>query len=155
MQVSPTGIPEQRGVSEKAQSLSPIDLARDSFDEVAPSVTPSVKKGAKKRDSNIVISENNGSDEEIVYVARRQKKSRKSVPLPASSSQSSEEVQVIEQVVTVDLQVDSDDLPKTGHFGDYAAAEEEAASIGSETVLGSSSSNKSVDLLAGDDSDEV
>jgi hypothetical protein len=42
-----TGIRKQR-VSKKAQSLSPVGLARDSFDKVAPSVTPSVRKGAKR-----------------------------------------------------------------------------------------------------------
>jgi hypothetical protein len=43
----------QQKISKKAQSLSPIDLAWDSFEEMAPSftvfVTPgAVKKGAKR-----------------------------------------------------------------------------------------------------------
>jgi hypothetical protein len=89
------------------------------------------------------------SGEEIVYVTGLQKKI-KSAPLPAS--QLSEEVQVVEQV-TLDLKVESQDLPKTGRFGDYAAEEvNKTNSIGSETVLGSLS-NKSVNLLA-HDSDE-
>jgi hypothetical protein len=99
-----TGIREQR-LSEKAQSLNPIDLAQDSFDKVAPSVTPIVRKGVKRPPAttnlNVVLSKNNGSNEEIVYVRRRRKK-RKLVPLPAL--QSSKEVQVIEQV-TLDLEV--------------------------------------------------
>jgi hypothetical protein len=96
-----------------------------------------------------VLYKNNGSDEEIVYVTRCQKK-KKLVPfLPAL--QSSDEVQVVEQV-TLNLEVKSQDLPKTGRFGDYATPADKTALIGSKTVLGSSS-NKSVNLL-GDSSNE-
>jgi hypothetical protein len=49
------------------------------------------------------------------------------------------------------LEVKNQDLPKTGHFGDYAPPEE-TASLGSETVTGSAS-GKSINLLA-DDSDK-
>jgi hypothetical protein len=122
--VPTTSIPQQK-VSEKAQSLSLIDLAWD---------------------SDVVLSENNGSNNKIIYAAHRRKK-RKLVPSPAL--QSSKEVQVIEQV-TLNLEVDSQDLPKTGRFGDYA---NKTNSIGSETVTGSSS-DKSVNLLA-DNLDEV
>jgi hypothetical protein len=145
----------QQEVSKEAQSLSPVDLAWDSFEEMAPSSSPStsfvtpsaVKKGAKRppvtTNSNVVISENNGSDKEIIYVAQCRKK-RKLVPLTAS--QSSEEVQVIEQV-ELDLEVKSHDLPKTGHFGDYEVLYTD--SIGSKTVAGNSS-DKFVNLLADD-----
>jgi hypothetical protein len=124
-----TGIREQRVVSEKAQSLSLINLAQDSYnEEVAPSITPSVRKGAKRppstTHSNVVLSENNGSDEEIVYVTRHRKK-KKLVPfLPAL--QLSDKVQVIEQV-TLNLEVNSQDSPKTGQFGVYAAADKTAS----------------------------
>jgi hypothetical protein len=149
--VPATGIPQQR-VSEKAQSLSPINLAQDSFDKVgvAPSVTLSdVKKGVKRTPiltTNVPLSKNNGSNDKIIYVPHHRKK-RKLVPLPAL--QLSEEVQVVEQV-TLDLEVKNQDLPKTGRFGDYA---NDTNSVGRETVTGSSS-DKSVNLLA-DDSDKV
>jgi hypothetical protein len=92
--------------------------------------------------------EKNGSDKEIVYVACRRKK-KKLVPfLPAL--QSSDKVQVIEQS-GLSLEDKSQDLPKTGCFDDYTAADKTAL-LGIETVVGSGS-NKSVNLLA-DDSDE-
>jgi hypothetical protein len=118
--VVPTTSIQQKVSEEKAQSLSPIDLAWDSFEEMAPSSSPStsfvtpsaVKKGSKRppvtTNSNVVLSKNNGSDDKIIYVAHRRKK-RKLVPLPAS--QSSEEVQVIEQV-ELNLEVESQDLPR-------------------------------------------
>jgi hypothetical protein len=69
-------------VSKKTKSLSPINLAQDSFEESTPSapstsfVTPSVKKVAKRppvtTSSNVVLSKNNGSNGEIVYVAHQE-----------------------------------------------------------------------------------
>jgi hypothetical protein len=154
------GIPAR--YSERAQSMSPIDLAQDSFsssppEEVAPSVTPSVRKAAKKRpprhitQSDVVLSESHGSDEEIVYVAQRRKKVKS-----APTSQSSDEVEVVDQS-GLSLEVETQDLPKTGHFGECHSprppAVEEAASLGSETVV-DEESDKSVNLLADEDSDE-
>jgi hypothetical protein len=145
--------PEQK-VSERAQSCSPKDLARDSFgsgNESAPStpsssrhITPSVTKKKKEapaaaasttstattRSSNIVLSENCGSDDEIIYVAQRRKK-RKTAPRLAASPLS--EVEVIEQV-----EVESQDLPETGHFGDYARVKDDSdvdsGSVGGDSV---------------------
>ncbi len=112
--VPPTGIPEQRGVSEKAQSLSPINLALDSFQESL--VMPTVTKKRLTANSSSVLSENNGSNNEIVYANCRRK--RNSAPLPASQSS---KVQVIEQV-ELDLEVNTQvDLPQTGHFGEHFA----------------------------------
>jgi hypothetical protein len=130
----------QQKVSKKAESLSPIDLAQDSFEEMAPSstlfVTPSaVKKGANMppvtTKSNVVLSKNNGSNGNIIYVAPCRKK-RKSVSLPAS--QLSEKVQVIAQV-ELDLEVKIQDTPKTGRFGDYAVEVNDTNFTGSETVV--------------------
>jgi hypothetical protein len=70
------------------------------------------------------------------------------VPLPAYQSSKK---QVIEQV-ELDLEVKSQDLPKTGHFGDYSNAQvldDDDDSNGSKTVTGNLS-NKSVNLLADD-----
>jgi hypothetical protein len=82
-----TGIREQRA-SEKAKSLNPIDLAQDSFDKVAPSVTSIVRKGAKRPPAttnlNVVLSKNNRSNEEIVLfrsVAAGRRESRCPCPL--------------------------------------------------------------------------
>jgi hypothetical protein len=151
------GIPAR--YSERAQSMSPIDLAQDSFssspEEVAPSVTPSVRKAAKKRpprhitQSDVVLSESHGSDEEIVYVAQRRKKVKS-----APTSQSSDEVEVVDQS-GLSLEVETQDLPKTGHFGECHSprppvVEEAAPSLGSETVVDEESEN----LLADEDSDE-
>jgi hypothetical protein len=101
---------------------------------------------------NVVLLENNGSDEEIVYVRRLRKKIKLAPFLPVP--QSSDEVQVVDQS-GLSLEVESQDLPKTGRFGDYRARPaEEAASLGSETVVDRSArSDKYVNLLA-DDSDE-
>jgi hypothetical protein len=99
-------MPAAQKVSKKAQSLSPIDLAWDSFEESTSStsfVTPSVKKVAKRpvtMSSNVVLSENNGNNNKTIYVACCRKK-RKLVPLPASQSS---KVQVIEQVKTFQRQ---------------------------------------------------
>jgi hypothetical protein len=41
-------VPAAQKVSKKAQSLSPIDLTRDSFEEFSSFVTPSVKKVTKR-----------------------------------------------------------------------------------------------------------
>jgi hypothetical protein len=131
--------------------MSPINLAQDSFSslpEVAPSVTPSARKAAKRPPNtillNVVLSENNGSNEEIVYVCQRRKKKKLAPFLPVS--QSSDKVQVVDQS-GLSLQVESQDLPKAGRFGDYHAppAAEEAALLGSETVVdeSASASNKS------------
>jgi hypothetical protein len=79
-------------VSKKTHSLSPIDLAWDSFEESTSStsfVTPSVKKVAKRpvtMSSNVLLKNNNGSDNEIVNVACCRTKKRKLVPLSASQS---------------------------------------------------------------------
>jgi hypothetical protein len=59
-------------------------------------------------------------------------------------------VQVIEQV-ELDLEVESQELPKTGHFGDYSNAQvldDDNNSIGSSKTVTGNSSNKSVNLLA-------
>jgi hypothetical protein len=157
MPMPDTGIPRQRFIiSKRAQSLSPIDLAQDSFSsspEVAPSVKPSVRKAAKMPpstiQSNVVLSENNGSDEEILYVRSRKKKKNLAPFLPAL--QSSDKVQVIDQS-GLSLEVEIQDLPKAGRFGDYAPADETAL-LGSKTVADRSGSDKAVNLLA-DDSDE-
>jgi hypothetical protein len=82
--------------------------------------------------SNIVLSENNGSNNKIIYAACRRKK-RKLVPLPASQSS---KVQVIEQV-KLDLEVENQDLPNTSHFGNYRNAQmldDDNDSNGSKTV---------------------
>jgi hypothetical protein len=159
MPMPDTEIPRHRFVSERAQSMSPIDLAQDSFSsspEVAPPITPSVRQAAKRppstTQSNVVLSENNGSDEEIVYVCQRRKKKKLAPFLPAL--QSSDKVQVVDQS-GLSLEVKSQGLPKTGRFGDYHAppAAEEAASLGSKTVADGSANDKSVNLSA-DDSDE-
>jgi hypothetical protein len=90
MPMPDTGIPRQRFVSKRVQSMSPIDLAQDSFSslpEVAPSVTPSVWKAAKRppstTHSNVVLLENNSSNEKIVYVRQRRKKKKLAPFLPA------------------------------------------------------------------------
>ena len=141
--------------------MSPIDLAQDSFssspEEVAPSVTPSVRKAARKRpprsitQSDVVLSESHGSNEEIVYVAQRRKKVKS-----APTLQSSDEVEVVDQS-GLSLEVETQDLPKTGHFGECHSprppAVEEAALLGSEKVV-DKESDKSVHLLADEDSDE-
>jgi hypothetical protein len=123
--------------------MSPIDLARDSFEDSL--VTPSVTKRPAKRPttSQVVLSKNNGSNEEIFYVAHRKKKKRKtrktqSLVLPASQSS---KVQVIEQV---DTQVD---LPQTGHFGEDCNNKSDADS--EETDIG----GRSVNLLDEDEED--
>jgi hypothetical protein len=149
-------VPATQKASEKAQSLTIIDLAWDSFGEWVPSapsisfVTPSAVKKVAKRppvttSSNVVLSKNNGSDDKIICVACPRKK-RKLVPLPTSQSS---KVQVIEQV-ELNLEVESQDLPKTGHFGDYSntqVLEDDDDSIGSKAVTGNSS-DKAVNLLA-------
>ncbi len=75
---------------EKARSMSPLNLARESFE-----VTPSVKKVPSKRtataqaSNNFVLSENigSGSKDKIVYVQQLCKKIRKPAPSPPESSQ--------------------------------------------------------------------
>ena len=83
--------------------------------------------------------------EAIVYVARiRQRTRLPAVPLvvPASSSQQSSEVQVVEQV-DLDSEIDTQvDLPQTGHFGsdfvikvdNESDADSEATDIGGRPV---------------------
>ncbi len=65
-------------VSEKARSMSPLNLARESFE-----VTPSVRKVPSKRrtatvqaSNNFILSENigSGSEDEMVYVLQLRKK---------------------------------------------------------------------------------
>ena len=155
MRVPPKNV---AAVSEKARSMSPLNLARESF-----IVTPSVRKVPSKRrtataqaSNNFVLSENigSGSEDEIVYVQQLRKKIRKPAPLPPASSQ---EVQVIEQV-----EVESQDLPKTCNFakfgGNSRATAQELKSDGSETNVDAvdnnssarSTSDKSVNLLEED-----
>ena len=146
-------------VSEKARSMSPLNLARESFE-----VTPSVRKVPSKRrtataqqaSNNFVLSENigSGSEDEIVYVQQLRKKIRKPAPSPPESSQ---EVQVIEQV-----EVESQDLPKTCNFakfgGNSRATAQELESDGSKTDVDAvdnnlsarSTSDKSDNLLEED-----
>ena len=154
----PPAIQKSVSVSEKARSMSPLNLARESFE-----VTPSVRKVPSKRrtataqaSNNFVLSENigSGSEDEIVYVQQLRKKIRKPAPLPPESSQ---EVQVIEQV-----EVESQDLPKTCNFAEFggnsrATAQELESDAGSETDVDAvdnnsarSTSNKSVNLLEED-----
>jgi hypothetical protein len=86
--------------SKMAQSMSPIVLGRDSFEDslVTPSVTKRPAAAVNTTTLQVVLSEKNRSNKEIFYVAHRRKKKRKtrktqSLVLPASQSS---EVQVIE-----------------------------------------------------------
>jgi hypothetical protein len=151
--------PKNVSVSEKARSMSPLNLARESF-EVTPSVrkVPSSKRrtATAQASNNFVLSENigSGSEDEIVYVQQLRKKIRKPAPSPPESSQ---EVQVIEQV-----EVESQDLPKTCNFAEFggnsrATAQELESDAGSETDVDAvdndsarSTSDKSVNLLEED-----
>ena len=154
MVVPPT---RKNEASEKARSMSPLNLARESFE-----VTPSVRKVPSKRTvtaqalNNFVLSENigSGSKDEIIYVQQLCKKIRKPAPSPPESSQ---EVQVIEQV-----EVESQDLPKTCNFAEFggnsrATAQELESDARSETDVDAvdndsarSTSDKSVNLLEED-----
>ncbi len=150
--------PKNVSVSKKARSMSPLNLARESFE-----VTPSVRKVPSKRrtataqaSNNFVLSENigSGSEDEIVYVQQLRKKIRKPAPSPPKSSQ---EVQVIEQI-----EVESQDLPKTCNFAEFggnsrATVQELESDAGSETDVDAvdnesarSTSDKSVNLLEED-----
>ncbi len=147
--------PKNVSVSEKARSMSPLNLARESF-EVTPSVrkVPSSKRrtATAQASNNFVLSENigSGSEDEIVYVQQLRKKIRKPAPSPPESSQ---EVQVIEQV-----EVESQDLPKTCNFAEYGKSRASAQELdsGSETDVddvdknSTKSGDQSVNLLEDD-----
>jgi hypothetical protein len=150
--VSPT---QKNEPSEKARSMSPLNLARESFE-----VTPSVRKVSSKRtataqaSNNFVLSENigSGSEDEIVYVQQLRKKIRRPALLPPESSQ---EVQVIEQV-----KVESQNLPKTCNFAEFGGSSRATAQkllhsgsktdVADDNNLTKSSSNQSVNLLEDD-----
>ncbi len=114
MVVPPT---QKNEASEKARSMSPLNLARESF-EVTPSVrkVPSKRTATAQASNNFVLSENigSGSEDEIVYVQQLRKKIRRPAPSPPESSP---EVQVIEQV-----KVESQDLPKTCNFAELGGS---------------------------------
>jgi hypothetical protein len=114
-----------------------------------------------------VLSENQGSEEEITYVATRRNKTKK--PLPASKpaarrpASPSSEVVVVEQV-DVDVEVDIQDLPQTGHFREdchqQSGIKMQAGSVGSDSGKQSETDlyeliKQSQNLLEDDDSDHT
>jgi hypothetical protein len=142
--VVPPASQANKNVSEKARSMNPLNLARDSF-EVTPSVrmVPSKMTATAQASTNFVLSENigSGSEDKIIYVQKLHKKKRKPAPLPESSQE---------------VKVKSQDLPKTCNFADYGNYRASAQELdsGSNTNVDRNSndkwSNQSVNFLEED-----
>jgi hypothetical protein len=144
----PPAPPAAAAPSQMAQTMSPIDLSRDSFEESV--VTPSVTKkrpAVNITTSQVVLSENNGSDEEIYYVARRRKKGTRKTRKTPPSVPTASEVEVIEEQVIE--QVDTQVLPQTGHFGEHSPPNNDDGN-NEETDTDAESEERSVNLLAED-----
>jgi hypothetical protein len=140
-------------VSNKARSLSPVDLSRDSFEETHVTPTHPFKKRVVATSSTYDLSENNESesDEEVVSYVPSRKKKRK----PSRVSQS--EVQALLDASQEDHdnrreayhheEHDNDrggachdeheehEEPQTGHSGEKSDGYS-SVSEGSETDLG-------------------
>jgi hypothetical protein len=96
-----------------------------------------------------VLSKNRGSQEEVEYVGTQQRnKAKKPAPLP--------EVAVPEQA-DVDVEIGSQDLPRTGHFDESEYQTQPCGSVGSESDISQSqiqnSQSLSENLLEDDDSE--
>jgi hypothetical protein len=132
----------------ESSSLTPIDL-----DATSSFVTPDVKKESSRAKRNsMVLSENVGDDEEVVYVRRAKKKVKKGES-PAGrklAPQPSEVVELLSQEERGEIDSQAD-LPQTGNFGSVfepAAADE---SDGGETVV--EKGDQSPNLLEDDSAD--
>jgi hypothetical protein len=131
---------------EKARSMSPVNLAKASFEVLTPHVTRAPSKRtatAQALADFVLLSENlstSGSEDEIVYVQQLCKKKRKPVPSPESSPEVQVEVQVIVQV-----KVESHGLPMPCNFAGNSRVSVHQLDSGSETNVNGNSNDKSSD----------
>jgi hypothetical protein len=134
--------------SQKAKRMIPVELAQESY-----STPPGNKRKARHivTNSSVVLSESRGSQEEVEYVGTQQRnKAKKPAPRPSSPLPEAE-VAVPEQS-DVDVEIDSQDLPRTGHFDESDYQTQPCGSVGSESDI---SQSQSENLLQDDDSATV
>jgi hypothetical protein len=130
--------------SHMAKRMIPVELAQESYS------TPPGSNKRKARhvvtNSSVVLSENGGSQEEVEYVVGTQQRNKAKKPAPPLP-----EVAVPEQA-DVDVEIDSQDLPRTGHFDESEYQTQPCGSVGSQSDI-SQSQSLSQDLLQDDDSE--